>query len=124
MKRMHESKLNAEFQVVDKLACKKLSARVSGAIPLIEHQYDEDLSFWHGVAEVAIPLSALTQRPPEHAWVERVNLFLDDGRAGQCHVLTFQAQGGASGEYSRIQLVGLSELAKFDEHNPHFAPAF
>ena len=80
---MAQQKFRASFQVVDKLKGKRLSNRVDGVIHLFEHQYDDELSFWHGVAEVSIPWNAFTQHAPEESWIERVNVFLDDGRAGQ-----------------------------------------
>lgn len=121
---MVETKFDARFQVVDKLACRQLSNLVDGVIHLFEHQYNDELFFWHGVAEVGIPWNALTQRPPEHSWVERVNVFLEDGRAGQCHILTFSGEKGESGDYARIQLTGTSKLLNLDANDPHFTPVF
>ena len=119
---MVEKKFRAEFQVVDKLAGKQLSDRVEGVIHLFEQQYD-DLSFWHGVAEAAIPWNAFTQHAPEDSWVDRVNVYLEDGRAGQCHILHVSSQQGASGDYTRLQLTGTSKLEEPDVENPHFTPS-
>ena len=119
---MAEKKLTAEFQVVDKLAGTKLSERVEGMIHLFEHQYD-DLFFWHGVAEAAIPSNAFTQHAPDDAWVQRVNLYLEDGRAGQCQLLHPGIQMGASGAYTRLQLTGISKFKELNSRNPHFKPS-
>ena len=120
---MLESKFRAEFQVVDKLAGEKLSDRVEGVIHLFEQPYD-DLSFWHGVAEAAIPFNAFTKHAPQHSWVDRINVYLEDGRAGQCCILHVSSQHGVSGDYTRLQLVGTSKLKAPDVDNPHFAPSF
>ena len=121
---MIETKFPARFQVVDKLDGKQLSNPVEGVIHLFEQQYNDELFFWHGVAEVAIPWNAFTQHAPERSWVERVNVFLEDGRAGQGHILAVSAQKGESSDYMRIQLAGTSRLLNLDLDNPHFAPIF
>lgn len=120
---MKQTKYHAEFQVVDKREGTALSVRIEGVIHLFEQNYD-DLFFWHGVAEADIPWNAFTQHAPEDAWVERVNVYLEDGRAGQCQLLHAGSQKGASGDYTRFQLAGLSDLKELNPREPHFTPTF
>jgi hypothetical protein len=117
------NKFDARLQVVDKLARVALSDTVDGVMHLFEHKYDE-LFFWYGVAEAAIPEKAFWQHAPDLAWVERVNVVLEDGRAGQCQILSLTAQRGATGDYMRIQLSGASALKPLDSGSPHFCPFF
>ena len=121
---MVEKKLDARFQVVDKRDGKQLSNPVDGVIHLFEQRYNDELFFWYGVAEVAIPWNAFTQHAPKDSWVERVNLVLQDGRASQCQLLSASTQQGASGDYTRIQLIGTSKLVNLDRNEPHFTPVF
>jgi len=121
---MVDNKFNASFQVVDKLNGERLSDRVAGVFHLFEQEYPGALSFWYGVAEAAIPWNAFARHAPNESWVDRVNVYLEDGRAGQCHILGVSAQGGADGDYMRIQLTGLSALRVLDPDDPHFSPLF
>jgi hypothetical protein len=90
-------------------------------IHLFEHRYDDAVTFWYGVAEVACTLDDLNRdviasgmKPaegleftPNSFWAR---IELADGRQGGAILLTENYRDGDQGQHSRFSFIGDSLL--------------
>jgi hypothetical protein len=110
MATLNESKVQGTFKFAVYQHPELMSKVFQGTLHLFEHRYNDQFTFWHGVAEIACNQSDVLNIAAKAGAGFVIVLTLADGRTGTAKYLDMLADHTAPGSNITIALVGDKEL--------------